>query len=277
MRIPLLYKVYWALRRGWKRISPEARRAIQAFVASEKTGGGYMNAGGGEDAYYKQFGEVLEAVFSPLRLLGMRISLSAEDGRQTDTIYKRFFRFIEAEKQIVPKFKIDKLSFVRLPSRLGQMKASFQWRSLLQEFKIQKSRANGGRSALKALLTNLPPARTTNAACCILAMQHQTKSRPDPDLLAWLHERQDESGGFRATEEAPVPDLLSTAVALFTLRLLGTGYNCPLSIVHCPLLRDASDFIHAHWLDSGGFTPTVFDNYSDVEYVFYGLLALGSL
>ena len=248
----MLYKVYWALRRGWKRISPEARRAIQAFVASEKTGGGYMNAGGGEDAYYKQFGEVLEAVFSPLRLLGMRISLSAEDGRQEDTIYKRFFRFIEAEKQIVPKFKIDK-------------------------FKIQKSRANGGRSALKALLTNLPPARTTNAACCILAMQHQTKSRPDPGLLAWLHERQDESGGFRATDEAPVPDLLSTAVALFTLRLLGTEYNCPLTIVHCPLLRDASDFIHAHWLDSGGFTPTVFDNYSDVEYVFYGLLALGSL
>jgi hypothetical protein len=183
-----------------------------------------MNAGGGEDAYYKQFGEVLEAVFSPLRLLGMRISLSAEDSRQTDTIYKRFFRFIEAEKQIF-----------------------------------------SGRSALKALLTNLPPARTTNAACCILAMQHQTKSRPDPDLLAWLHERQDESGGFRATDEAPVPDLLSTAVALFTLRLLGTEY------------KDASDFINAHWLDSGGFTPTVFDNYSDVEYVFYGLLALGSL
>ena len=224
MRIPLLYKVYWALRRGWKRISPEARRAIQAFVASEKTGGGYMNAGGGEDAYYKQFGEVLEAVFSPLRLLGTRISLSAEDSRQEDTIYKRFFRFIEAETQIF-----------------------------------------GGRSALKALLTNLPPARTTNAACCILAMQHQTKSRPNPDLLAWLHERQDESGGFRATDEAPVPDLLSTAVTLFTLRLLGTEY------------KDASDFIHAHWLDSGGFTPTVFDNYSDVEYVFYGLLALGSL
>ena len=137
----MLYKVYWALRRGWKRITPEARRAIQAFVASEKTGGGYMNAGGGEDAYYKQFGEVLEAVFSPLRLLGTRISLSAEDGRQEDTIYKRFFRFIEAEKRIVPKFKIDK-------------------------FKIQKSRANGGSSALKALLTNLPPARTTNIPIC---------------------------------------------------------------------------------------------------------------
>ena len=230
MRTPLLYKVYWALRRGWKRITPDAQRAVQAFVASQKTGCGFMNAGGCEDAYYKQFGEVLEAVFSPLRLLGMRISLdlqpslSAQDGRQKDTIYERFFRFLEAEKQII-----------------------------------------GGRSALKALLTNLPPARTTNAACCILAMQYQTRSLPDPDLLVWLHERQDESGGFRATDQAPIPDLLSTAVALFTLRLLGAEF------------KDASDFIRAHWLDNGGFAPTIFDNYSDVEYVFYGLLALGSL
>ncbi len=135
----------------------------------------------------------------------------------------------------------------------------------INKFKNQKSRANGGRSALKALLTNLPPARTTNAACCILAMQYQTRSLPDPDLLIWLHERQDESGGFRATDQAPIPDLLSTAVALFTLRLLGAEF------------KDASDFIRAHWLDNGGFAPTIFDNYSDVEYVFYGLLALGSL
>ena len=61
------------------------------------------------------------------------------------------------------------------------------------------------------------------------------------------------------------PDLLSTAVALFTLRLVGAE------------ARDASDFIHAHWLDNGGFAPTIFDDYSDVEYVFYGILALGAI
>ena len=182
-----------------------------------------MNAGGGEDAYYKQFGEVLEAVFSPLRLLGTRISLSAEDGRQEDTIYKRFFRFIEAEKRIF-----------------------------------------GGRSALKALLTNLPPARTTNAACCILAMQHQTGEARDTALISWLKARQDQTGGFYASEVAPVPDLLSTAVALFTLRLIGIRP------------QSASRFIEAHWIDMGSFSPTVLDEYSDVEYLFYGLLALGS-
>lgn len=105
---------------------------------------------------------------------------------------------------------------------------------------------------------------TSTAACCILAMQHQTGEALDTTLISWLKERQDETGGFRASEVSPVPDLLSTAVALFTLRLIGEQP------------QSASRFIEAHWLDMGSFAPTLLDEYSDVEYLFYGLLALGS-
>ena len=59
MKAPLLYKVYRALRRGWKRMTPEAQQAVKAFVASQKTANGYMNAGGHGDEYYDQFGRVL--------------------------------------------------------------------------------------------------------------------------------------------------------------------------------------------------------------------------
>ena len=106
--------------------------------------------------------------------------------------------------------------------------------------------------------------QTSTATCCILAMQHQTGEALDTSLISWLKERQDETGGFRASEVAPVPDLLSTAVALFTLRLIGEH------------LQSASRFIEAHWLNIGSFAPTLLDEYSDVEYLFYGLLALGS-
>ena len=61
-----------------------------------------------------------------------------------------------------------------------------------------------------------------------------------------------------------MPDLLSTAVALFTLWLIGEHP------------QSGSRFIEAHWLDMGSFAPTLLDDYSDVEYLFYGLLALGS-
>lgn len=105
---------------------------------------------------------------------------------------------------------------------------------------------------------------TTNALCCLLAMQHQTGTLLDVTQVHTLQQRQDDTGGFRATEQAPIPDLLSTAVALFTLRLVGAKAS------------DATPFVQAHWLDNGGFAPTLYDDYSDVEYVFYGLLALGS-
>ena len=218
--MPLLYKVYRTLRRGWKRMTPEAQRAVQAFVASQRTDGGYMNAGGHADAYYSQFGRVLEAVFSPRRLLGMPIHLTVQESRHKDTIYGQFFDFLEDEFHMIN----PKTNEVPLPQII-----------------------------------------TTNAVCCLLAMQYQTNRLPDSNLLSWLQARQDETGGFHATDEAPIPDLLSTAVALFTLRLVGAEAH------------DATNFIHAHWLDNGGFAPTILDDYSDVEYVFYGLLALGSI
>jgi hypothetical protein len=60
--------------------------------------------------------------------------------------------------------------------------------------------------------------------------------------------------------------LLSTATALFALRCYGVEPR-----------YSAVDFIEGHWLDDGGFAATLLDDESDVEYLFYGLLALGTL
>ena len=216
VKAQLLYKVYRVLRRGWKCMTPEAQKAVQAFVASQKTANGYMNAGGHEDDYYGQFGRVLEAVFTPVKVLRLsKQPLMVKESMGSDTVYGKFFAFLTGNCQ-------------------------------LSTFNFQLSTL------------------TTNAVCCVLAMQYQRGERLDAAHVEWLQQRQDKTGGFYASEEAPVPDLLSTAVALFTLRLVGAEF------------KDASQFIQAHWLDNGGFAPTVLDDYSDVEYVFYGLLALGA-
>ena len=219
MRTPLLYQVYKALRRGWKRLTPEAQQAVRAFVASQKSAQGYLNAGGHEDAYYQQFGEVLEAVFSPTRLPFVKLSLTVPESRGKDSVYGRFFDFLEKEMRLSRPRVVD---------------------------------------------MNVPSVMTTNTVCCILAIEYQMGQENDEECVEWLLQRQDETGGFHATEQAPIPDLLSTAVALFTLRLIGV------------YTENATQFIEAHWLDNGGFAPTLYDDYSDVEYVFYGLLALGN-
>ena len=213
---PLMVKVYFRLRKGWKRLNKDAQQQVKQYLLSQRRANGYLNAGGQVDAYYTQFGKVLEAVQSPIKVLWLpKKPLVVKESMGRDTIYGQFFAFLSGEKHIVPQ-----------------------------------------TADLKQL--------TSTAVCCILAMQHQTGKTLDTSLISWLKERQDETGGFRASDLAPVPDLLSTAVALFTLRLIGER------------LQSVARFIEAHWLDMGSFAPTLLDEYSDVEYLFYGLLALGS-
>lgn len=220
MKLPLLLKVYIKLNRSWKKLNPEAKTLVRRFVKSQEKNGEYMNAGGKVDEYYTQFGRVLEAVFSPMKIMSLPMKkLTVKESMTRDTVYGKFFRFILDDLYFHRPKKVD----VKLPDKL-----------------------------------------TTNAVCCIIAMKHQVGEAIDKELVRWLLERQDETGGFYSSEVAPVPDLLTTAVALFTLRLIGEKP------------KSASAFIDAHWMDNGGFAPTILDEYSDVEYVFYGLLALGS-
>ena len=227
MKIPLMVKVYFRLRKGWKRLNKDAQQQVKQYLLSQRRANGYLNAGGQVDAYYTQFGKVLEAVQSPIKVLWLpKKPLVVKESMGRDTIYGQFFAFLSGEKYIVPQ-----------PSDIQHL--------------------------------------TSTAVCCILAMQHQTGKTLDTSLISWLKQRQDETGGFRASEVAPVPDLLSTVVALFTLRLIGkaTGRRAKLGNEHP---QSALSFIEAHWLDMGSFAPTILDEYSDVEYLFYGLLALGS-
>ena len=215
MKIPLMVKVYFRLRKGWKRLNKDAQQQVRQYLLSQRRAEGYLNAGGQVDAYYTQFGRVLE-VITLKGICNPRLkALVVKESMGRDTIYGQFFAFLSGDSYIIPQ-----------------------------------------TSDIKHL--------TSTAACCILAMQHQTGEALDTSLISWLKERQDETGGFRASEVSPVPDLLSTAVALFTLRLIGEQP------------QSASRFIEAHWLDMGSFAPTLLDEYSDVEYLFYGLLALGS-
>ena len=211
-----MLKVYFRLRKGWKRLNKDAQEQVRQYLLSQRRADGYLNAGGQVDAYYTQFGKVLEAVLSPGKLLRLpKKPLVVKESMGRDTIYGRFFAFLSGDNQPIPK-----------------------------------------TSDIKH--------KITTAVCCILVMQHQTGEALDRTLIGWLTARQNETGGFHASEIAPIPDLLSTAVALFTLRLIGEHP------------QSASRFIEAHWLDIGSFAPTLLDEYSDVEYLFYGLLALGS-
>jgi len=76
-------------------------------------------------------------------------------------------------------------------------------------------------------------------------------------------------GGFAANAQLMVPDLLSTATALFALTQAGANLDS--------IRRPCLEYVESLWRDSGGFAGHGSDEFEDVEYTFYGLLSIGCL
>lgn len=112
------------------------------------------------------------------------------------------------------------------------------------------------------------PHGSTPATAAVVTLIRHLEMPASPALAGWLLARCYE-GGFFASPDAPVPDLLSTATALHAL-----------SSLHTPIdgIREAClDFVDSLWTSQGAFYGTWADDVPDCEYTFYGLLALGHL
>lgn len=114
------------------------------------------------------------------------------------------------------------------------------------------------------------PLGSTNATAAAVTLLHQLGMPVHADAGQWLLNQLHPAGGFLAMPQAPIPDLLSTATTLHALACLDT-----------PLPARAKelclDFLDTLWTAAGGFHGHWADDHLDVEYTFYGLLALGHL
>lgn len=290
MRTTISTKLTQTLLRGRKRLSGEALRRLSRFVESQKTAEDtFINKSGEVDLYYTSFGWLLSYVLGiELNRENRRIYVESQPAMSLDLVHYAAYmrcvllhdlmkdgklRFLLGTVRPMPVRSLS--SFKDLPH--NDMKAPytrFIWMSLLEDTRNKEKETTevlnelgyyhvkgGGYSNLRD--REVP---TTNATVAALAIIGQLKGYKPTDDLFYLRDTQDETGGFRAGQGAPVPDLLSTATALFIMRCYGVRS-----------LKAADDFIEAHWLDSGGFSATLLEDSSDVEYVFYGLLALGAL
>ena len=103
-------------------------------------------------------------------------------------------------------------------------------------------------AAAVATLRSLDAAVTEGAATFLLAQRHP-------------------AGGFVASPDTPLPDLLSTAVALHALDALDAPWRDGRELV--------LDFLDSLWSADGAFHGSWADDHADAEYTFYGLVALG--
>ncbi len=111
---------------------------------------------------------------------------------------------------------------------------------------------------------------TTLATAGTLILQHGLGGDVDRTAADWLWKQMDPDGGFLASPVTPMPDLLSTATAIYAGRVL----ECPMesltdkTVIFTESLQDEDTAGYAgHWLE---LEP-------DCEYTFYALLVLGAL
>jgi prenyltransferase beta subunit len=112
-------------------------------------------------------------------------------------------------------------------------------------------------------------ASTNSTAAALAVLGRLGRLRDLTGAGRWLLAQQHPLGGFRASPLAPLPDLLSTATALHVLAGIGMELG--------PLREPCLDFIDSLWSNRGSFHGHWADEQLDVEYTFYGLLALGHL
>jgi len=106
----------------------------------------------------------------------------------------------------------------------------------------------------------------------VLALQRHFGTPIDHPAGEWLLGRLHPLGGFQASPQVPIPDLLSTATAMQAL-----------NFVECECNEEEIRNRCLHFLDTvwdeerGAFCGHAFDKKVDCEYTWYGLLALGHL
>lgn len=109
-------------------------------------------------------------------------------------------------------------------------------------------------------------ANPTAAAIGALRILGSLDQATAQDAAEFLSELQTDEGGFQANTRIPLPDLLTTFTACWTL--------ADLELIQLVSVPQATKYIQSMEKPDGGFRGFEFDNEGDIEYTFYGLGAL---
>ena len=237
---PITYTLLQTLRQSIERLSPEAHRLVGHFVESQRAEEeAFKDRGGKADLYYTLFGWMLVyALGIPSNSQQRKAFLEGVNKQRLDDLHQTVYKLCSLLDKLLSLPKYTPDAVLRILTNDD---------ALNQFFTAYQRHGSGGG-------TNAKAARLANA------------TKATADLTAPLLAMQDETGGFRAHAGAPFPDLLSTSVAVFALHLH-----------HITPRYDVRPFLEAHWQDDGSFVASLLDGFGDVEYEFYGLLALGSI
>jgi len=252
-------------------IDPESLKQMRAYIISQQTSeGGFPDRAGKCDIYYSVFGmyvaEALDVltINAPLKHYVNKVarseSLSGINLHCTSILYAKLFGLDTFPKHLIKKVLADLTKTdgqIPVYTNFLNLLTFYYLKDLKGIFRIMKGFETSARNAEM-------PCPVTAAQTVLLSLTRKPLDKTRERLMSFYRGK----GGFAALQKAPVEDLLSTAVALYALNFTNTDIRL--------IKPDCLAFVDGLFQD-GGFSSTFADPEIDIEYTFYGLLALGSL
>lgn len=278
-------------------LGDEASGLIEAFVRSQQNNdGGFRDRDGASDLYYTSFAiDALTALQLPLPedSLGTYLNGQAEKLSDLDFVHlccllrslsalekNADATVVESALAAVENYRTPDGGYNQTPdAETGSAYACFLAYGSYSDQRRELPNPDGVTACLDSLadledggwandtafpVTNVPA--TSAAVALSRNLRHPIAEKTTEFLFSAFHPA---GGGFLPFPGAPLPDLLSTAVALHAL----DGLQADFSRIAEPCL----DFVDSLWTAEGGFHGTWDDDVLDLEYTYYGLLALGHL
>jgi len=252
-------------------LDPESLKQLRSYVIHQQTSeGGFPDRAGKSDIYYTLFGcfvaEALDikTINAPLKHyinnIAKRDNLSGINLHCASILYAKLFGLETFPKNLRKKVITDlQQSGSQLPiySNFLSMLTYYYLNNLKGIYRVIKSANYSERSSEM-------PCPITAAHLVLLTLARKPNVKAIENLMSFYRG----NGGFRALHNTPSEDLLSTGVALYALNYAESDIR----LIKPDCLAYVDSLFH-----NGGFRSTEPDVETDIEYTFYGLLALGSL
>lgn len=237
---------------------------------SQTLSGGFADKAGNPDLYYTVFGFYLADALGLEELQTSTYTYLETEIKQNNItgvhLYCAAILYVKLGTDPVFKKQLQQKVRQNLDAQLKNQQVYGAFLSLLACYYLEDYR--GLYLIRKQIKTFHKGASLPCPVMAALLVLQKSFKKPVDDLVSGLFSFYGRKGGFKATHDAPVSDLLSTAVALYALMYAGADLR--------KIKPECLVFIDSLY-QNGGFGGNVIDPDPDIEYTFYGLLALGAL
>ena len=272
------------LRNALNLLDEQGRGEVFQFLTSQQNpDGGFQDRGGRSDLYYSLFGGLMLGATEkeagaavPELVKGTIQKLKLFITRQSNSVIPGFIEkccLVLLQKELKTKRTSRILAIFSLGKSFWKERNSINlsYRSFVLFLTLEAVlpfrgilKVGAKRMLARTIVDQHSPCSEVAAKVFLQKMMNQDGSKEQELLKSFASE----AGGFKAFAHLNNADMLSTSVALFALNYAG----CDLRLLKPACL----DFIGQNFAD-GAFLSGDGDLTADVEYTFYGLLALGVL